>query len=218
MDTIAKQKALADRVYALLGKFDVLLAGGAPRDWHIGQEARDLDFYIYSNTPEIDAKELGVLIDTALTPLGGDGYEEMMGEPSLLAVYEGETHGQKVQFMFVNISPLYFVREKFDISVCKVWYKGGEICMDWEARLSFRERVLVMKDGFKAHAGKLMQRDPWSTCAFMGSWGRALDLIAEVPARPFEQLFEEVAVEWGGENPANGAAMPNPQANVMVDF
>ncbi len=71
MDTIAKQKALADRVYAMLGKFDVLLAGGAPRDWHIGRAARDLDFYVYSNNPETDAKEIEELIDTALTPLGG---------------------------------------------------------------------------------------------------------------------------------------------------
>lgn len=195
MDTIAKQKALADRVYALLCKdYDVLLAGGAPRDWHIGEKARDLDFFIYSETPEKDAKILSERLGINLVNLG-DKYDEMMGEePALLGVFEGEMHKQIVQLIFVAIPPIEFVKEKFDISVCKVWYTGGEIKMDWEARLSFRENVLVMKDGFNPHAEKLVDRDPWGgEFAFLGSWERVLNFIEK---RRYPPRFINDEDEW----------------------
>ncbi len=205
MDTIAKQKALADRVYALLVEdYDVLLAGGAPRDWYIGQAARDLDFYVYSENPEKDLLEISERLGVKFEPLADKTYEDLW----LQGVLEGGVYGQKVQFMFVSVPPLELVKEHFDLSICKVWYKDGEICMDWEARLSFRENIIVMKDGFNKHADKLMQRDPWGNFAFMGSWRRALDLIAEMTARPFEEAFEDLAVEWGNVNLANEVAMP----------
>lgn len=193
MDMIGQQKALADRVYALLSEdYDVLLAGGAPRDWYIERPANDLDFYVYSENPENDLLDISERLGVELKPLGGDKYKETMdGEPDLRGVFEGEMYGQKVQFMFVALSPFYFVKRAFDLSVCKVWYKDGEICMDWEARLSFRERLIVMKDGFNGHSDKLMQRAPWNRYVFLGSWDRALGQMGE--RRPLwnRPLFED---------------------------
>tara|TARA_R100000687_G_C6439009_1_gene159537 strand:+ start:749 stop:1384 length:636 start_codon:yes stop_codon:yes gene_type:complete len=210
MDTIAKQKALADRVYAILGDhYDILLAGGAPRDWHIGQEARDLDFYIFSVTPEGDFLDVAERLGVELNPLGDKQYEELMdGEPDLRGVFEGEMYGQKVQFMFVALNPLQFVKEKFDLSICKVWYKDGEICMDWEARLSLREKIVVMKDGFNRYADKLMMRQdsPWHTFAFLGSWKRALDFM--------EQSFPGHNLHFNGAE--DEIDLPHPQANEVA--
>lgn len=187
MDMIGQQKALADRVYGLLSEdYDVLLAGGAPRDWYIERPANDLDFYVFSENPEADLAEISERLEVKLEPLNDKRYEDLW----LQGVLEGKMYGQKVQFMFVSVPTLQIVKEHFDLSICKVWYKHGEICMDWEARLSFRERLIVMKDGFNRHADKLMQRAPWHRFAFMGSWDRALMIMGDRVGRLDDPLFE----------------------------
>lgn len=47
--TIAEQQGIADEILVLLTRLDpnVVIAGGAPRDWMLGNLAADLDIYIY---------------------------------------------------------------------------------------------------------------------------------------------------------------------------
>jgi len=47
---ISVEKSIADEVLSRLEVIDptCILAGGAPRDWWLGQSCNDLDFYILS--------------------------------------------------------------------------------------------------------------------------------------------------------------------------
>ena len=52
---IINQKEVAKKVFESLTKVDpnCILAGGAPRDWYYGKEARDLDFYFCSSARKV---------------------------------------------------------------------------------------------------------------------------------------------------------------------
>lgn len=204
MDMIVRQKALADRIIWTLNKQGCfpLLAGGAPRDWYIGEEANDLDFYIQTANPEGAAGAVANYLEIDLSPLGDKEYDKLLKEDNpLLAVYEGEFQGQTVQFMFVTTNPKVFVNEYFDLSICKVWYENGEIGMDWPARLSFREKVVVGRGGWGPHFEKLMERDEWHEFYWADNWERALAYMERRNARRFavpvhnnriEMVFDEM--------------------------
>lgn len=184
MDTIAKQKALAERIYGIVKNgegLNILLAGGAPRDWYVDKVANDLDFYIQTDNWLRAATQVADALEVDLRQKGGDEYDKAMREASdLHAVLETEMYGQTIQFMFVTCEPKEFVQEKFDLSICKVWYENQEIDMNWEARLSIRERVIVNANGgYSPRVGKLLAREEWGDFALKGDWDAALKWMAE---------------------------------------
>lgn len=208
MDMIGRQKALADRIeHVLKGEgCNVLLAGGAPRDWSRGLAATDLDFYIKAEDEETSAKLVSGLLDIALIKKGDGKYETFLEDTKeLLAVYEGDFHGETVQFMFLSTEPLVFVEEKFDLSICKVWYENGEIDMNWEARLSFREKLVVGEKGYNLHTDKLMERLGWGNFYWCDSWKRALDRMDRKKKR---RPIGGDEVNLVDVNPANEIELP----------
>lgn len=141
-NTIERQKCIAEILYSKLENFSsVILAGGAPRDWHLGNTANDLDFYVYHNPNNKSVKALldnmcieykDLLLSLGLdfelkNPIfdGKGGWMFYEKNPNVLCVYEGLFENQSVQVVFMrhdfNISNLL---DDFALDICQVAWKN----------------------------------------------------------------------------------------------
>lgn len=120
---IQEQKQLADWLLKKLSFHgDVALAGGAPRDWVIGEEAMDLDIF-FGNVGHAEVAELIAKVEEAidykLEPITPKRYED-----SPFTGYECEIEGQAVQFLFHKLS-VNEVVEEFPLNCSRVSYRDG---------------------------------------------------------------------------------------------
>lgn len=133
MTTIENQMKVADTVLSKLETFDptCILAGGAPRDWFLGNTATDLDFFVYWR-PEFEMQKWRYL--TQLRNLGFkhvqerrfncvDIPENYKRNPYLIAVYEFIFKGEKIQIMFMKAPTFTSVVPLFPFGICQAWYK-----------------------------------------------------------------------------------------------
>lgn len=167
---VEQQKIIADEIYAKLQVIDpyCILAGGAPRDWYFGNPANDLDFYFYSNGSTIGAvrKQLEAQFGTvqllmdrercASSPL----YKTM---EDLVRIWEMEYQGQKVQMIQLgNPRSTFKVVDKMDVSVCQVWYIGGEVKLSENFKLTLASNIMFpTTEGYSwsdPHAQKMITR------------------------------------------------------------
>lgn len=167
---VEQQKIIADEIYAKLQVIDpyCILAGGAPRDWYFGNPANDLDFYFYSNGSTIGAvrKQLEAQFGTvqllmdrercASSPL----YKTM---EDLVRIWEMEYQGQKVQMIQLgNPRSTFKVVGKMDVSVCQVWYIGGEVKLSENFKLTLASNIMFpTAEGYSwsdPHAQKMITR------------------------------------------------------------
>lgn len=122
---IQEQKRLADSILDRLSFYpDVVLAGGAPRDWTVGMEAKDLDFF-FGGVTQAERIDLKISVEQALgmvelTPISGNKYEDSPFEG-----YECEIAGQPVQFLF-HTKSCDEVVESFPFNSSRVSYRNGE--------------------------------------------------------------------------------------------
>lgn len=82
--TYQEQIEAVGNIARVVTEFDPtsIIAGGAPRDWYLKREARDIDFFIVpagKRTLEWSYNLLEKMLDTKLTPVVGEGYEEDEG-------------------------------------------------------------------------------------------------------------------------------------------
>lgn len=167
---VEQQKIIADEIYAKLQVIDpyCILAGGAPRDWYFGNPANDLDFYFYSNGSTIGVvrKQLEAQFGTvqllmdrercASSPL----YKTM---EDLVRIWEMEYQGQKVQMIQLgNPRSTFKVVDKMDVSVCQVWYIGGEVKLSENFKLTLASNIMFpTAEGYSwsdPHAQKMITR------------------------------------------------------------
>lgn len=167
--SIEMQKALADGLLNVLYKISpyVMLAGGAPRDWYFGEEANDLDIYLYSsaNTKDTMLKQLkactGVDFKFNAELMQDDSslYKHM---PQLRHIFEASVEGVKVQVMQLNDPRDEFrVVENMSTSICKIWYQEGKIHLSKDFKLSVATKCMFLKDEYKwtdPHPKKMMER------------------------------------------------------------
>lgn len=145
--TIDRQKEIADKVMLKLNAVDPanILAGGAPRNWYLGKEAKDLDFYVHlPQETETYTLSRWTAIGLELTPMawGGELNEEYKGMPELRRVYEGEVLGMPIQVMVMNEPTYRCVTDKFTASVCQVWHKAGFSSLNGIAQFSFDMKIM----------------------------------------------------------------------------
>ncbi len=183
--SIEKQKEIAEVILNVLEVIDPLciLAGGAPRDWFFNKEANDLDFYIHIRNDTMDMtalrfKNLGL----ELKPLNWDGaglqYKCM---EHLHRIYEGAYCGQKYQVMVMKEKTTTCVIDHFGTSVCKAWWKGGEVQTCAEFLVSHYTKTIFKKDDYTAkvlHVEKMMQRYPKYKVEDYSQFDLALDRLA----------------------------------------
>lgn len=148
-ERIEHQKWIADVILEKLFPIDpyAIVAGGAPRDWHFGNEAADIDVFFYTCNHTIDTvgkmlKQVG--IDYKELKLGGTIPEWYKHNPYLMGVYCLEVEGVKVQLMRMSKNTCASVIPQFPLSICHAWYKGGnqKIHLGREFKISEKYKVV----------------------------------------------------------------------------
>lgn len=113
---------------------DVLIAGGAPRDWYQGKLCHDIDIFCWGNNNRDDATVIMVNISdelwktdatfTVTQKIQKSAYSYKM----IQEVWEGVFKGMIVQWIFLNPKQMVafglmgideFVNETFDFDICK---------------------------------------------------------------------------------------------------
>jgi hypothetical protein len=150
---IVWQQSVADSLLARLEAIDphCIIAGGAPRDWYLGLQAKDLDVYLY-----VPQNSLLRHFKTQLAAIGITNIEQStlsvdddryISNPLVRWVFNYEESGEKVQLIVMKESTYTSVVQHFPLSICKVWYKGGKIIPYSRQFTETTDRKAIVKTG-----------------------------------------------------------------------
>lgn len=167
VDEINNQKAAAKELLSKLEIIDphCILAGGAPRNWFLGLPARDLDFYIHLNeTQEATERRFKRLnLEAKLVDYNSETWADYGVMEHLFRIYEVTYKDMEVQIMCMRESTFKSVVPCMGVSVCKFWWKGGEVIPTNEALTSIYNKTLYVKDDYSAkedHVKKMIKYFP----------------------------------------------------------
>lgn len=169
MNTIEEQSNLADKLLSQLEVISpyVMLAGGAPRDWYFRNLATDLDIYLYSPAITVKTMQKQLKLATGVDfkhnwELRKDDQSLYSTMPQLRRVFEADIDGMKVQVMQLNEPNDEFkVVTNMSTSICKVWYKDGEINLHQDFKLTIASGVMFLNDGYNwtdPHPKKMIEK------------------------------------------------------------
>lgn len=133
MSVVKLQQSYADQVLSMIEQIDrhAIIAGGAPRDWYLGEEATDLDVYFHPDPSWDTITTYHALQDFGFT---FDGYRDF-GEAGISygkteqikAIFEPTNTPMKVQLMMMSESVQSCVLQSFALDLSLVSYKYGSI-------------------------------------------------------------------------------------------
>jgi hypothetical protein len=160
---IEKQKAVADKVLGKLFAIDpfAICAGGAPRDWHFGKPATDLDIFFHTGVEQLTIvaemlRHVGIDIDSGKA---GENLPEWYKlNPDLNCVYSAAVDGVNVQLMFMRYKTQDTVVPQFPFSICKAWYKHGTITLDREFKVCEKHKIIVKTGTLYSDEHKYVQK------------------------------------------------------------
>ena len=146
-----------------------IVAGGAPRDWYFGNEAKDID--VYFSTTALTESMLMAQLKAAFgndmevkfsrrTDLHEDPiYKTLMG---LIRIIELTINNTKVQLIQMDRSErLFKVVDDFSVSICKIWYKRGTIFRTKDFKLTEKTKIMFLSLGYDwndPHPAKMVSR------------------------------------------------------------
>lgn len=107
---------------------DVVVAGGAPRDWYFNKPATDIDVFIHSVLP-IASETFITLLASVGVPCKVMEHEEITksyANPHIDEVFEATLLNVKFQFILVN-APLKIVISTFPVNMSLIYYKNGQV-------------------------------------------------------------------------------------------
>lgn len=169
--SIEKQKQIADEILYKLELICpyVILAGGAPRDWYLGYEANDLDFYFTSlaDTCSATKQQLDRVFDGYISDIQVNNYEDWDNSlyktmPNLVRIFNASVDGVKVQFIqLTKDTNMFNVVDTMDVSICKAYYKGGKIGITNEFKLTIASNIMFPSEGYswsEKHGQKMIER------------------------------------------------------------
>ena len=170
---IQKQKAIADE---LLSKLEVIaphamLAGGAPRDWYMGNTANDLDFY-FSGIEGLQLHYILLQLNEVLPKdctRNKDCFHSDKNKQQLYRYMKGlrRIHYYKYKGLPVQLIEMRSVKDvfkavdNFSCSICKVWYKAGKIKTTPSFLTTVKHKIIYLTDGYKwsdMHPSKMLAR------------------------------------------------------------
>lgn len=144
---IKRQQLIADEVLSKVETIDptCIIAGGAPRDWSLGNLANDLDVFMHFRPDLKDAQIIKSFenIGFDITPVGQ--MQENLHyslNPNIDRVFETTYKGQKVQFVLLKKSSWDIV-ESFAFNICKVWYKDSKIFTTFDFQFAVKNKILL---------------------------------------------------------------------------
>jgi len=133
MSIIDKQKQIADNVLDILFSIDpyAIVAGGAPRDWFLGNTARDIDVFFYTRPRQAIHDVKAQLESVGFVILSSKQAhnlpEHYKKNPLLHCVFDCMVQGVEVQLMLMREPTFRCVVDEFPLSLSKVWYKHEKI-------------------------------------------------------------------------------------------
>lgn len=147
MSKIIEQKAIADKVLNMLECIDpyCIVAGGAPRDWYLNKEAKDIDVFIH--VPKRGKSVLKLMLESAGFKITTEKSGESLPEnyklnPHLITVFDIAGFSTPVQIIAMDVPTFNSVVNKFPLSICKAWYKKGDIHIHKQFLLSVKHKVI----------------------------------------------------------------------------
>jgi len=148
---IRHQQKVADDVLNRLEVIDpaCIVAGGAPRDWYMGEVAKDIDVFLHlrndlkASTQRGQIKRALGLEELDYGKSGENIPEHYALNPHLQNVWDLEIDGEKVQIMLMTLPTYESVVPLFPFNICKVWYKGGTIRPEPIFRYGVKNKVLI---------------------------------------------------------------------------
>lgn len=165
------QKSVAKELLYKISLVDpsAILAGGAVRDWYLGNPAKDLDIYIrcpnhIKLSDKIDMlKKIGLSNAKQLSKNSEENYASVSG---LLSVFEGCYSGVKVNIMFMDLTEIDGISlvENFDCSICECfmdkdnkYYYSSNFIKTIESKVIFVDQRHA---GNEPHIVKMANRFP----------------------------------------------------------
>ena len=186
---IQKQQELATEIFDIAKTFgvdDLILAGGAPRDWYFGLPASDLDFYTSLIRPNFrdelikHSKHFETLFkgnsDDNLELIVSDGYE---CNPAISEIYELDYKGQNIQI--IEHADVKTVVPEFVFGLCQIkWTPSGgfepskifELCADKKINIKTSKGYA----NFRKYSRKIRKKYPEFV---LTTKAKAFDLWAE---------------------------------------
>lgn len=161
--TIESQKKVADKVLYAIEGFDpsCIVAGGAPRDWMLGNLATDIDlffFYRENSTAWEARKLLERALGKSVSLKSADKItENYTTNPNLKRVWETVVDGINVQLIEMSV-PTWKVVDAFPLTICKVWYKNGRITTTKEFDKSVKGSYIIKTDKMYANESRYLQK------------------------------------------------------------
>ncbi len=126
--SIIQQQDIAKELLDKLRSVDkgCILAGGAPRDWYLGRECRDLDFFLFGSTMfegRVFAKKLETL-NLVLQDVSREDY--CNGANGITTVYKTYFKGMPINLMIMNsVEKRDTVVDEFPCSISKFTFEAG---------------------------------------------------------------------------------------------
>ena len=160
---VEHQKVVAKGILDKLECIDpyCILAGGAPRDWYFGNEANDLDFYIYITnhwTLNMVCKQLdkfGIKVNNIKT--GENMPISYKLHPHLRYFFDIESE-IPTQIMVMKLPTFETVVPSFPLNVCQAWWKGGNIHVTKDFLLGERFKAIFKTNQIYANDHKYLQK------------------------------------------------------------
>jgi hypothetical protein len=146
--SLTEQQKVADKILSILEGLDptCIVAGGAPRDWLHGKDAKDIDIFMHMREDLSQSRIINMIERLGLfvrpVPLGKVDEINYRTNPDIRIVIDVQYEDVPIQIIIVN-KPTYSVVNSFAFNICKVWYKNKEIHTTPEYRYATANKVLI---------------------------------------------------------------------------
>ena len=161
---IEQQKKVADDVLKKIECVDptAIVAGGAPRDWYLGNLASDIDVFFYFRNDLTTTRIGDILKSLGLDVFRvneGNGLPDIYKKnPQLRAVFDCVVEGLSVQLLLMLEPTFKSVIDHFPLNICKVWYKNSSIKTTKDFERAIKHKAIVKVSSLYANQDKYLQK------------------------------------------------------------
>src|SRR5258706_15192247 len=161
---INQQKEITNEVMEQIFPIDLysIVAGGAPRDWYFHREASDIDIFLHR--PDLQTSwsfvETFKSIGLSVSQLGSNLTNHRIYAKNMLIDKVFECEYKKLKFQFINMKEKTFtsVVPQFPLTICKAWYKNGEINTYPDFDATVKNNVIVKVNDLYADGDKYIEK------------------------------------------------------------
>lgn len=183
--SIDEEKELAKEILDTLEIIcpHAILAGGAPRDWYMGNKCNDFDFY-FNLDPQSTMRSNVTQLNKVL-PEGMVRSKVVETKPNALykhmkalrCVHYYTYKGREIQLIQLHtLSDVFKVVDNMSCSICMVWWKGKDVVPSADFMLTYKTEMMYLNKDYSwsdPHPKKMRERFPDYTCG-TGERARAL--------------------------------------------